>query len=90
MARPTLAQSNIWVRFKARWKRSGTVMLGLAETGVSATTEGVKAIAGVVTDPSFKSALNAVSPPTYVMSIIGILGLITIAVRLRGGSPDPL
>lgn len=65
-------------------------MLGLVQMAVGSMGELAHQLGDVFTNSEFKSALNAISPPTYVTSGLAIIGLITIIVRLRGGSPDPL
>jgi hypothetical protein len=90
MPKLKLKDSSLWVKFKARWKSSWTVIWGILQTGFGSIQLLFQQLGTTFNDPDFKSAINAITLPAYVATLISIFGIITIVVRLRKQSPDPI
>lgn len=84
----------MWPQIKSWCYHSATVAWGYFKILVGATLfvvhDIVEGVGSTIANPDVKSALTAMNFPNYVTLGLALIGMLTIAVRLRPASKDPL
>lgn len=89
-----LADRSLWAKFKARWRSSWTVVWGQLQLFLGALAAIfaplLSSLGDIVTSPDVKNALGSVPMPVWFGSAFAVAGLLTIILRLRRHSIDPI
>lgn len=81
-------------RLKEYAQKSGTVLWGYIKIASGAfllsSHEIISVVGDAITDPTIKSAMDAMNFPAYVGLGLVLIGYVTVQVRLRKSSLEPV